>query len=1084
MKILTTAIVLGLFAALIAVTSGQAAVPQTISYQGRLLQPNGNPATGPVNLTCAIYGDSVSGTPLWQETRNNITINTDGTFTLLFGSIVPIADSVFASASRWLGITVDGDAELSPRTRLSSVGYAYRVATINGAKGGTISDSLTVTGTINIISGGVKFPDGTIQFTQAGASNGLPEGGGTMTGPIVSVGNPPITMGKANFGAGNANTGVSAFVVGEADTASGDYSTVAGGYGNNATGENTDTTTSDGIYDTTETGLERFMPTQPPTGAFAFIGGGLDNRADGVVSVVCGGKENWARYPGGAVLGGYKNQALRTYGVIVGGYYNQSQGEKSFIGGGYHNRAYRHLTTIGGGWYNRAGDPQSLSGYYSTIGGGRGNDAYGDSSTIAGGSHNAIAAGAVGASIGGGVHNSAFGNYATVPGGTDNSAVGIASFAIGQRAKAQYDNSFVWNDGTASDFASTGANQFLIRASGNVGIGTDEPSSALDVAGMVTMTGFKMPTDPPPQNGYVLTTNGDGVGNWQSAGGGGPNGWVDDGAVVRLGTISDYVGIGTTSPAAKLHIISSATDVPLRVAGGNQTFLERTGTAIANLLSLYNPDQTNNNGVSLNFRGDVGGTPSQLFGEIVAQYTSHSPMSTDIVFNARHNGGWNEQLRMVSNGNVGIGTATPANRLDVEGGAVVGATYSGTNAAPTNGLLVEGNVGIGTSTPTEALHVVGNIRIDDGAAAAGYVLTASDATGLASWQAASGGGAFLPLAGGTMTGAITSVGSPSITMGKGNFGLSNTNAGTSAFVAGSNNIASANHSCVSGGQANYATGIYAAIGGGNSNRAGGTSSSIGGGSYNIANGTNSTVGGGFYNRASGAFSVVAGGGGATIADSNAAVGDYSVVGGGIANIASGAYSTVPGGRSNTAQGDYSFAAGYAAKANHGGAFVWADNSGFDFTSSAAKEFAARATGGVRFVTGIDGSGAPNAGVQVAAGGTSWSAICDRNLKENFAVVDAQELLEKVASLPVRTWNAKAQPKSTRHIGPVAQDFYALFGVGEDSTHITTVDADGVALAAIQALYDKNKGQEKRIHSLEEHVEALQKQVEAMLSARK
>jgi hypothetical protein len=210
------------------------------------------------------------------------------------------------------------------------------------------------------------------------------------------------------------------------------------------------------------------------------------------------------------------------------------------------------------------------------------------------------------------------------------------------------------------------------------------------------------------------------------------------------------------------------------------------------------------------------------------------------------------------------------------------------------------------------------------------------------------------------------------------------------------------------------------------------------------------VGGGYIVTASGSGAVACGG------NTNQATGSNAFVGGGGTNLASGWLAMIPGGTQNTAAGEKSFAAGSRAKANHNGAFVWADDNNYDFASTATKQFNARCTGGVRFVTGIDGSGVPNAGVQVAAGGTSWSAICDRNLKENYARVDTDELLRRVASLPVMTWNAKAQDESIRHIGPVAQDFYAAFNVGEDSTHITTVDADGVALAAIQALYAKTQ----------------------------
>jgi len=103
-------------------------------------------------------------------------------------------------------------------------------------------------------------------------------------------------------------------------------------------------------------------------------------------------------------------------------------------------------------------------------------------------------------------------------------------------------------------------------------------------------------------------------------------------------------------------------------------------------------------------------------------------------------------------------------------------------------------------------------------------------------------------------------------------------------------------------------------------------------------------------------------------------------------------------------------------------------------------------------------------------------LSDRNAKENFTAADGREILERVAALPLATWNYKAQDKSIRHIGPTAQDFHAAFGVGESDRTITTVDADGVALAAIQALNDKLNEKEVRIDLLEKELAALKKLV--------
>jgi hypothetical protein len=79
---------------------------------------------------------------------------------------------------------------------------------------------------------------------------------------------------------------------------------------------------------------------------------------------------------------------------------------------------------------------------------------------------------------------------------------------------------------------------------------------------------------------------------------------------------------------------------------------------------------------------------------------------------------------------------------------------------------------------------------------------------------------------------------------------------------------------------------------------------------------------------------------------------------------------------------------------------------------------------------------------------------DRHVKKDFAPVDPQAVLAKVADLPITTWQYKADRDGERHVGPMAQDFYGAFHVGMDDKHISMVDADGVALAAIQGLNQK------------------------------
>ena len=317
-------------------------------------------------------------------------------------------------------------------------------------------------------------------------------------------------------------------------------------------------------------------------------------------------------------------------------------------------------------------------------------------------------------------------------------------------------------------------------------------------------------------------------------------------------------------------------------------------------------------------------------------------------------------------------------------------------------------------------------------------------------------------------------------------GERNTASATFTTIGGGySNAASRGGATVSGGVRNTAGGRFATVSGGAWNTASGWGGTVTGGRSNTASGMFPTVGGGAFNTATGHDATISGGAGNTASANHATVGGgsanratsiYATVGGGYGNTASGSYSTVPGGILNEAAGDYSFASGSHAKvdATHDGAFLYADSSDLDFYSAAADEFAVRATGGVRLVTAIDDDGNPVGGVELPPGSGSWSSLSDREAKANVEPVDGSRVLALLAGLPISTWNYTGQDQSIRHIGPMAQDFHAAFGVGEDDEHISVVDADGVALAAIQGLYQLMLEQADQIATLGARIEALER----------
>ena len=289
----------------------------------------------------------------------------------------------------------------------------------------------------------------------------------------------------------------------------------------------------------------------------------------------------------------------------------------------------------------------------------------------------------------------------------------------------------------------------------------------------------------------------------------------------------------------------------------------------------------------------------------------------------------------------------------------------------------------------------------------------------------------------------------------------------------------ASYSTIGGGNENtIQTGVFeSTIGGGVGNmiQTGAFESTIGGGLGNtIQPGAyDSAIGGGVYNTIRfGTYATIAGGDGNTVGNAASSKGTYANVGGGQNNAAEGNYATVPGGVLNYAAGAFSFAAGRRAKALNDGSFIWADATDADFGYPGANTFQVRASGGVLFYA----NSAASIGVYLAPGGNSWAPTSDRNAKENFRAIDPQEILAKVAALPVLDYNLKSQTNTIRHLGPMAQDFAAAFHLGEDDKHITTIDADGVALAAIQGLNLKleteNAALKARLEKLEKLVQKL------------
>lgn len=125
-------------------------------------------------------------------------------------------------------------------------------------------------------------------------------------------------------------------------------------------------------------------------------------------------------------------------------------------------------------------------------------------------------------------------------------------------------------------------------------------------------------------------------------------------------------------------------------------------------------------------------------------------------------------------------------------------------------------------------------------------------------------------------------------------------------------------------------------------------------------------------------------------------------------------------------------------------------------------FNVRASGGVKIITGYTASNR-ELGVVLEAKSSAWSILSDENSKIKVSSVNDLETLEAMSAIPISTWRYQGQ--HVTHMGPMAQDMYAAFGVGEAPDRISTSDADGAILSALRGLAQLKDGLQEKVESL-------------------
>lgn len=621
---------------------------------------------------------------------------------------------------------------------------------------------------------------------------------------------------------------------------------------------------------------------------------------------------------------------------------------------------------------------------------------------------------------------------------------------------------------TGDLFTGSEREQMRVTPEGRVGIGTSTPEDTLDVAGTIRARGGIRFDD-----GTVLTS----AGALKS----GTNTTILSTNTVTTPTgggttVSALTGTGTTNKLAKW--LDGTGTV------GDSSILETNGLTVFGRSTPLLPDAANFHLVEMAAPGTktplvlVGGSGSMEFWKdtagagggpsaamAVGMGVPGTAASNDIVFSTISGGAWGERMRVMQGGDLklsgaGKGIIFPDGTKQTSASASIAGqnAWTGQNTF-VNGLSANGVAITNVGNPVSATDAVNKAYVDGNLVKfvpGAEQLSVGDANGTAPMINLRGGSTCCSGPGGH-TPAWFKVFQNGSFVATGNLGIGVSPMQGKGYRTSWDSYKGAFRSGYADNEWDDANvGFFSWAGGSNSTAIGLYALAFG--DTNSAESTSSIVFGS-GNQVKGAAGFSAGAGNRVCDTYGVALGNNAKSGGPLINgkcdpdsFNLRGLAAVAIGYNVTADQDHTTAMGkFASNNGFTGTFVWSDGSATasadTFRNTANNEFAARATGGFRFRTNLGGT----TGCNLPAGSGVFNCTSSRTTKENFFNVDGNDVLARLRKVPVSTWNYIAEGQQSRHLGPMAEDFYTAFQLGTTDKAIGIQDAVGVSLAAVKAL---------------------------------